>query len=127
MTRVSTVERLLARNTVRNVHNGCLVWTGNEGKVVMHLCNNRSCVEVSHLKIGTTLENNRYLVESGTVAHSERHPGTKLTIADVHRIKALAKEGVPRKDIAQEYGYTVSGIRHILAGLSWKHHKEGAK
>jgi hypothetical protein len=35
------------------------------GDVVMHLCDNKRCIEPSHLVLGTTRENNRHNADKG--------------------------------------------------------------
>ena len=92
------------------------------GLLVLHKCDNASCVNPSHLYLGTHQDNMRDKVERDRCAHSNRR-GEKggravLTEADVLRIRSDARMN---KDIANEYGVDRSTISDIKRRKTWTH------
>lgn len=90
-----------------------------EGMVVMHRCDNPSCVNPAHLSLGTTADNNHDKIAKG------RHPtgaaaitAAKLTPDQVRAIRA--SPGTCRR-IAREYGVTEANVRLIRSGRTWRH------
>ena len=80
-----------------------------EGKVINHLCGNRSCVNPHHLEVTTQAENCRH------------GKGTSLTASDVLDIYALKRtkrhsDGVR---LASAYGVSGATIHDIWYGNSW--------
>jgi DNA-binding XRE family transcriptional regulator len=94
------------------------------GLVVRHDCDNRRCCEPSHLQIGTQLDNVRDMHErrrnSPPPHHSgERHPASKLTLAQVRDIRANAKAGAKQLNLARRYGVSAQTICSIVKGDTW--------
>ncbi len=94
------------------------------GVVIRHSCDNRKCVNPSHLLCGTNADNTQDRKERGRCARGSRDGNAKLNEEQVSQIK---KRYIPysRTDgaipIAKEYGVSKSLIRQIGLGIIWKH------
>ena len=92
-----------------------------DGFVVMHSCDNKRCVNPSHLSAGTIAENARQAVERGL--HPRIAPkGTangkaKLTPDMVRYIRANPDK--QHLDIAREFGLSANTIRGVRTGRTW--------
>ena len=93
-----------------------------KGLCVLHLCNNRKCVNPKHLYVGTRTDNAHDRLISGNAPKGEDHKLSKLTEQDVIEIR---EKYIPRKysqyKLAQEYGVTRTAIEQITTGRNWKH------
>lgn len=113
-----------------------LIAHGNipNGMYVCHHCDNKQCVNPSHLYIGTHLDNTRDAVvrhrmatgnrqgshtHPETVHHGESHGMVKLTNEQVLMIRN--SRNVKQRDIAKQFGVHFSTICDILRGKTWKH------
>ena len=79
--------------------------------LVRHSCDNKSCVNPSHLDIGYAIDNVRDMIE--------RHPhacGRKLTNKQVQEILELREGGKFYRDIAELYGVNRRTIEKICLG-----------
>lgn len=85
-----------------------------EGMHVLHRCDNRACVNPSHLFLGTHLDNVRDMVKKG-------RNNRKLTPAQVREIRSIT--GKPHVEIAKQFGVSRSLIGQIRQGTAWKHVK----
>jgi len=94
------------------------------GKFVCHHCDNRSCVNPSHLFLGTQADNMHDMIKKGRSTHGERHKGAKLTEQDVHEIRQMLSRGIPVSVIAKKYGVARSTISRISTGETWGWLKE---
>lgn len=83
-----------------------------EGRVVRHKCDQRACVEPSHLEYGTQGEN--------LIDRRERHRYRKLTRADVEDIKQRIDSGESGVSIARHFNVTPTMICHIKKGRQWQ-------
>ena len=116
-----------------------------EGQFVLHRCDNRRCIEPSHLFLGTHTDNMRDMANKGRqvfqqnpekVARGPRHghakqPGAwprgssvgnaKLCESDIPRIRAMSEWGTPGAEIARKYNVSRGLIYHILKGRAWTH------
>lgn len=68
------------------------------GKIIMHSCDNRRCVNPAHLKLGTVKENQRDMAAKG------RSPGRRLTKAQVEEIQTTMNVPGSRKQLAEKFG-----------------------
>lgn len=93
-----------------------------EGLSVLHRCDNRICVNLAHLFLGTHQDNMDDMMSKGrhgqTGCKGERHPGAKLTDAVVLQIKDAT--GLHR-EIAKDFGVSRSLVSQIKSGGIWKH------
>lgn len=88
-----------------------------DGRHVLHNCDNRSCVNPAHLKLGDQAANmkdaasrNRFNVPR------PHHANLKLSASDVERIKAMRKAGETLQSIADVFRVTKSCISQIVRG-----------
>lgn len=86
-----------------------------------HRCGNRWCVNPAHLRWALPSENERDKVEHGTSPRGENNSNARLRLAEVLRIKALHRAGIPSNAIAEEYGLYTSYVNKIAAGKVWSH------
>jgi hypothetical protein len=90
-----------------------------DGLCVLHKCDTPSCVNPTHLFLGTRLENIRDMDRKGRriPASGELQGRSVLTEAKVREIRADTRKV---KQIAASFCVGESAIRHVLAGRSWK-------
>lgn len=98
-----------------------------KGKVVMHLCDNPSCINIDHLKIGTIQENNQDKKNKLRHAYGQIHPSTKLTEEDVNYIRTHYVRGYKNKiksnasKLAKKFKLTDQSVRNIANYKTWRH------
>lgn len=81
------------------------------GKVVRHKCDNPSCVNPSHLEIGTDADNCRDRDLRGRAA-------TKLSPSDVRSIRT---DGRTYREIAESYSISPANVCLIKKQRTWQH------
>jgi hypothetical protein len=83
------------------------------GLFVLHSCDNRRCVNVEHLRLGTHADNMSDRNQRGRTARGDRHGKAKLTDAQVREVLASPERGV---DVARRLGVSKSLVSLIRAG-----------
>ena len=104
-----------------------------EGMQVLHKCDNKPCVNVDHLFLGTHDDNMKDKVAKGRQAQGENtspylrpetvrkgsaHHKALLTEEDVLNIRATDARLV---DLAGAYGVSISTISNIKVRKTWRH------
>lgn len=94
-----------------------------DGKHVLHRCDNPKCVNPSHLFLGSNLDNIKDCISKGRNSKGERHQWSKLSEKQVLEIRA---RWVPRKiglrdQLAKEFGVCVEAIYSIVTRRTWTH------
>ena len=79
-----------------------------EGYELDHICRNRSCANVSHLRVVSHTENMRNSSQ------------TKLTLEKAKEIVALRRQGEDMYKIAKLFNVTPQCIWLIIHGKTWK-------
>lgn len=91
-------------------------------KIVMHLCDNRACVNPAHLVLGSILDNNhdRDNKRRQVAKKGEDHGNAKLTKAGAAEIKALQrKQSAERNELANRLGVTPQAVYDVMRGKTW--------
>lgn len=81
------------------------------GLVVMHSCDNRACVNPSHLSCGTAADNAADKVAQGRQSR-------KLSDVDREAIRASTEKTAK---LAARYNVSGRLIRHVRPGIEWRH------
>jgi hypothetical protein len=94
-----------------------------EGLEINHRNGDRSDNRLENLELMTRSENMKHcyleLSPSLNRAKGASHYKAKLTEEDIHKVMAMAKEGVSRSAIAAQFGVSKTAISAIVNGKSW--------
>lgn len=93
-----------------------------EGKVVLHSCDNPSCINPEHLSLGTNLDNSEDMVQKGRSASGEKCARAKLTEKQVEEIRNRYTKRCPvngQSAISKDYNVDRSTIGYIVRGVCW--------
>jgi len=85
---------------------------------VRHMCHNPTCVNPSHLRLGTHEQNVADMKDAGRQPLGERNGQSKLTEEEVRHIKTSDR---PAKRLAREHSIHQNTVRSILRGDTWSH------
>ncbi len=100
----ATGQRTLAHRLSYEIHFGNLP----DDLVVHHKCNNKACVNPSHLEACTFAENIKYAAIDGLMG--------KSTVDNLQEIISLADAGWSQKEIARKYGISRQALYSITKG-----------
>jgi hypothetical protein len=93
-----------------------------DGLVVMHRCDNRTCVNPDHLSLGTPLDNTRDMYAKGRAnpgrPRGNLNANAKLTPEAVRYIRSSFKYA---SELARELGVGQTSIRSVRSGRTWSH------
>jgi hypothetical protein len=105
-----------------------LAWTRANGDIpeglcVLHKCDNRKCINVEHLFLGTKQDNCDDMMRKGRgrKAYGERHALAKFTSEDVRRIREAHLFGARQVDLAAVYGVHQTAISTVTRRAGWRH------
>ena len=93
-----------------------------KGICVLHHCDNRSCVNPSHLFLGTIGDNNRDCFAKGRQPpmQGEHGPNHKLTQEQVNIIRAIYSTGtITQRNLGKQFGISKSEICCIVLRQRW--------
>jgi hypothetical protein len=95
------------------------------GLYVLHTCDNRRCVNPSHLYAGTQLDNMRDAARRGRIKvpqlRGEQRGHAKLTDAQAAEILTRRTEGEKGRDLAREFGVSEAAVSLIFHRKAWTH------
>jgi len=108
-------------NKSENAHKASFIL--NKGKVengkwVLHTCDNKKCINPLHLYLGDRSQNTKDAIERGRIARGDRH-GSRTKPESLKRINArfsdsecieIKKSSVSKKDLAKRYNVNLCTI-----------------
>lgn len=94
-----------------------------EGLCVCHSCDNRKCVNPSHLFLGTNADNVRDREKKSRgvmpMRSGEKNSQAKLSEEQIVEIRTMRSEGIRGIDLAKEFGVTQATISSIVHRRNW--------
>lgn len=111
-------KKYSAHRTSWEIHNNAQI---PKGKVIMHTCDNPSCVNPEHLRLGTQSDNVKDMIEKGRANYSydrsgESNPNSKVSRCDV---AAIFEESGTHEDVAGKYVCPVNAVKNIRNRRTW--------
>ena len=91
------------------------------GLWVLHTCDNRKCVNPSHLFLGTHRDNDDDKMNKGRQSKGEQTGLAKVNSAEVREIRATLKTGLTQEAVGAKYGLHQSQVSRIGRSKSWAH------
>lgn len=94
-----------------------------DGLYVLHKCDNRSCVNPSHLFLGTQSDNIHDMMDKGrhvvTRSCGDSNGMAKLTQEQVAAIRSAVSAGATQRSLCKPYGVSPMTISRIVRRESW--------
>lgn len=94
-----------------------------DGAHVLHVCDNKRCVNPAHLRLGTNRENCQEAWDRGL--QRKRVGGelswTRYTAGDIRAIRMRHASGESVRRLAVAYGMSYTNAKDIIARRIWKH------
>lgn|SRR6267154_627476 len=85
---------------------------------VLHKCDNRRCVNIEHLYLGTKADNSADMVSKGRQQHGETH---KLAVLSDDQVDKIRSSAGTNSSIARLYGVNPSTISRIKSRKRRRH------
>lgn len=87
--------------------------------LVLHECDNPSCINPDHLRQGTHSDNNKDMLDRGRVSRKVRV--SKINFEKAEEIRSLYKTGdYTQKNIGDMYGLARNTISNIVNNKRWR-------
>jgi len=94
-----------------------------EGLLVLHKCDNKSCVNPEHLFLGTQKDNVRDMVRKNRhkVLKGSDNPNAKLDMSKARKIRDLYADGdTSYAKLAREFNVSPKLIEYVVKKLMWR-------
>lgn len=89
-----------------------------KGLVVRHVCDNKMCINLKHVVLGTNAENSNDMVSRNRQAKGENHGNRKLCDANIIMIRNSNKTQV---ELSKIFNVSQANISDIKLKNIWKH------
>lgn len=105
-----------ARDAHRVAHE---MWIGEipKGMVVMHKCDNRSCVNPEHLQLGSYRDNHTDAIAKGLITPFKKTRTEPLTEEEIRQLVADFKGGVSRRTLSTKYKVADTSLTRLLKNI----------
>ena len=91
----------------------------NSSQHVLHSCDNRLCVNPSHLSLGTNAENMRQMAFRDRSTYGERSARAKLTEATVRIMRHQYASGSTLNELVTVHDVSQTTVRYAVSGITW--------
>lgn len=88
---------------------------------VCHTCDVRNCVNPEHLFLGTKSDNMQDCLNKKKFSNGEKHYAAKITEENVKQIRLRRSMGEKIKNIANDFGISISSVCDLDKRRTWKH------
>jgi len=92
--------------------------------MVLHSCDNPSCCNPAHLRWGDSRDNTQDMLSRNrhnpNPNRGDKHHNSRVTANQVAEIRKKRSEGMYLKDIAAEFGTTLSNVHLICSNKRWR-------
>lgn len=92
----------------------------SEGMCVLHRCDNKICVNPSHLFLGSQADNIRDKTLKDRQVKGENHPHAKLRVLEVEQIRQLYRQGEHQLELARQFQISQASVSDIIRGRTWR-------
>lgn len=92
-----------------------------KGKLICHKCDNRACIEVEHLFVGSYGDNYRDAQSKDRHTRGTRVWMAKLDDDKVRWIRRVVGGGMPQSEVAFLLGLSKGCINFVVHRAAWKH------
>lgn len=110
-----------AHRVIYQAHNGPIP----KGMDICHTCDNRPCIEITHLFMGTRRDNVHDMMAKGRrVANPPKGVNngiSKMTEAKVLLLRKLVREGKTATSLGARFGISTVQAWNIATGRQWRH------
>ena len=107
-------------------------WENKHGKIpkgmfVCHSCDNKSCVNLKHLFLGSPKENSQDMLKKGRQhkwsgeRRGESNPRARLQEHDVLAIRLYSSLGFTNRQLSELFDVSRSAINFAASGRTWGH------
>lgn len=87
----------------------------------MHSCDVPNCYEPTHLSWGSRQDNMGDAAKKGRMPRGVKSWRTTMTEEDIRFIRSTCAMGIPKKDLADQYGVSETQIYRICSREQWSH------
>jgi hypothetical protein len=91
-----------------------------QGLFVCHHCDNRACINIDHLFLGTAKDNTHDMMAKGRQARLIGELGANAKLSE-GEAKAIIRDTRPYQEIADAYGIHPVSVYRIKRGTRWGH------
>jgi len=111
----------ISKRQIVKAHRFAVIGEQRRNEQVLHRCDNPSCVNPSHLFLGSNLDNRRDSLLKGRVARGNSHGMSKLSEQSVSEIRAERARGITLAVLAARYGVGQNVVSAVARGIAWRH------
>lgn len=113
-------KKYYAHRVAWEIHNNAEI---PKGKVVMHTCDNPSCVNPDHLRLGTQADNVKDMIDKGRENYTYDRDGESNSNCKVKAelVPLIYQADGKHSDIAKKYDCPLNAVIGIRNNCNWKH------